>query len=641
MTKFYLLVCTSKVRWCLVMAGLLSYWLLAGVAQAQTPAWVLATSGSTSTQLSNSSVLDMALDSNGNLVITGSFIGQLHLGTFTLTSSGYSDWFVAKYVPATNTWAWAMRGGGSQDDTPGAIVVSGQNIYVVGTINNTLADAAGVTFDSTNSGPGSVAQAGAGNVLPGYDIALLKLVDQGSAATVGWTQVAGGNSYDHGYGVAASGTSVYITGTLSNSTTNSQNAVFGGSGTLPGTNVQYGVSGLGNNPDLVVAKYTDQGSSALFRWAQVGGNEGSDQGTSVAVSGSSVYVTGYVTATNYPAGYAHFGGTGTSLGTLALAGVTAAYSTDLLLAKYNDLGGSATVGWVQVAGGTDADLGQRVVVSGSQVYVTGQLTNSRTDANQVRFGGTGTTVGTHLQAGASPYSSADLLLAKYVDQGTTATVAWTQIGGGSGSDAGYGLLVSNSHVYVSGGIENNAANGYGVVFGGSGTTPGTLPAPGVATSGSFDLVVASYLDAGTTSQVSWQQVGGGPVSDFGCQLVLVGTRLYVAGQTSTPASYGSLTVSTPPRSYTCLMAALDISSFLPTTPAAAAPTPRLYPNPAPGPATLNGAVPGTTIHVLDALGRRVATATADATGTATLPAGLAPGLYLVRAGASTVRWAVE
>ncbi|MBF9224014.1 RCC1 domain-containing protein [Hymenobacter ruricola] len=67
----------------------------------------------------------------------------------------------------------------------------------------------------------------------------------------------------------------------------------------------------------------------------------------------------------------------------------------------------------------------------------------------------------------------------------------------------------------------------------------------------------------------------------------------------------------------------------------------LYPNPAPrGAATLRGATPGAPVQVLDALGRVAATATADAAGTAAL-AGLAPGLYVVRAGAGRLRLAVE
>ncbi|NML66047.1 T9SS type A sorting domain-containing protein [Hymenobacter sp. RP-2-7] len=67
----------------------------------------------------------------------------------------------------------------------------------------------------------------------------------------------------------------------------------------------------------------------------------------------------------------------------------------------------------------------------------------------------------------------------------------------------------------------------------------------------------------------------------------------------------------------------------------------LYPNPTPGAATLSGAAAGALVQVLDALGRVVATATADANGTATLPAGLPAGVYVVRAGAQPLRLTVE
>jgi hypothetical protein len=69
---------------------------------------------------------------------------------------------------------------------------------------------------------------------------------------------------------------------------------------------------------------------------------------------------------------------------------------------------------------------------------------------------------------------------------------------------------------------------------------------------------------------------------------------------------------------------------------------RLYPNPAPGgAATLLGAAPGTVVTVLDALGRAVATAPADASGTAALPGGLPAGVYVVRAGQQALRLTVE
>lgn len=69
----------------------------------------------------------------------------------------------------------------------------------------------------------------------------------------------------------------------------------------------------------------------------------------------------------------------------------------------------------------------------------------------------------------------------------------------------------------------------------------------------------------------------------------------------------------------------------------------LYPNPARTAATLMGALPGTRATVYDALGREVTSAPTDAAGTATLklPAGLAAGVYVVRAGLKALRLTVE
>ncbi|MDQ2769949.1 MAG: fibronectin type III domain-containing protein [Bacteroidota bacterium] len=70
----------------------------------------------------------------------------------------------------------------------------------------------------------------------------------------------------------------------------------------------------------------------------------------------------------------------------------------------------------------------------------------------------------------------------------------------------------------------------------------------------------------------------------------------------------------------------------------------LYPNPAHGgAATLTGARPGTLVTAFDTLGRPVASASADALGTAVLalPAGLPTGVYLVRAGSKALRLTVE
>ena len=71
-----------------------------------------------------------------------------------------------------------------------------------------------------------------------------------------------------------------------------------------------------------------------------------------------------------------------------------------------------------------------------------------------------------------------------------------------------------------------------------------------------------------------------------------------------------------------------------------------WPNKSPTPdgaARLTGVPPGTAVTVFDALGRVVATATADAAGTAALvlPAGHSTGVYVVRAGHQALRLTVE
>lgn len=69
----------------------------------------------------------------------------------------------------------------------------------------------------------------------------------------------------------------------------------------------------------------------------------------------------------------------------------------------------------------------------------------------------------------------------------------------------------------------------------------------------------------------------------------------------------------------------------------------LFPNPATALTTLTGTPAGTRVQVLDALGRAIATGTADAAGQAelVLPTGLASGVYVVRAGSQALRLLVQ
>ena len=616
----------------LLLPGLL---LLAAFAHAQAPAWTVAAAINPAQTTSASITRAVAADASGNVFLTGSFTGTVAFGSIVLTSAGATDIFLAKYVPATGTWAWAQRAGGSSlnQDSGNGIAVDGSSIYVTGSFINTITDTNAVTFGNGVPVSGTSAT-------PGSDLFVAKYTDQGSSAALSWVQVAGGSGTDVGNGVAVSGGSVYVAGSIVNTTANANAVVFGGNGTAAGTAPVYGASGT-SSADVVLAKYTDQGSAATFNWAQVGGGVSTDQGLGVAVNGSSVYVAGYTFNTAPNAAGVFFGGGGTTPGTVPVNGASATFSADVLVAKYVDNGASAALAWTQTGGGTATDVGQSVAVNGSSVYVVGYLTNTAANANAVVFGGSGATTGTARVNGASSGSSGDLYVAKYTDQGSSAALGWTQVGGGTDADGGVGVAVRGSSVYVAGYFTNSAANANAVVFGGGGTTPGTVSVNGIGSTSSADVVVARYLDNGASASLAWTQVGGSPGYDTCYGLAASAAGLYVGGAANLPTAFGSLALAGTTTSAVSYVAGFGAAA-LPTRAAGGSPAGlTLFPNPASsGAATLAGATPGATVRVLDALGRVVAAATADASG-ATQLAGLSAGLYLVQAGSHTARLAVN
>ncbi|GAB3580160.1 hypothetical protein GCM10027345_21190 [Hymenobacter daeguensis] len=123
-----------------------------------------------------------------------------------------------------------------------------------------------------------------------------------------------------------------------------------------------------------------------------------------------------------------------------------------------------------------------------------------------------------------------------------------------------------------------------------------------------------------------------------------------AGSSSAPLAYALLDARLPAGTALLYYRLHQVdrdqtSSYSPirTVPVAGKAPLALFPNPATGIATLTGNQPGTQVRVYDALGRQVATATADASGTATLllPPGLAGGVYVVRAGTMALRLGVQ
>ena len=183
------------------------------------------------------------------------------------------------------------------------------------------------------------------------------------------------------------------------------------------------------NYDVFVAKFNPANNQ--FVWAQRAGGTGADYATSLAVSGTSVYVAG-----EFGSSTARFGSI-----TLTNAGANSGRG-DVFVAKLTDTGSTGSVGWAQRAGGTGSDYATALVVSGTSLYVVGDFYGSTT-----RFG-----TATLTNAGAS---GADVFVAKLTDTGS---FEWAQQAGGTGNDAAHALAVSGTRVFMAGDFNSPTAS---------------------------------------------------------------------------------------------------------------------------------------------------------------------------------------
>jgi hypothetical protein len=422
-----------------------------------------------------------------------------------------------------------------------------------------------------------------------------------------------------------------------------------------------------------VYKFTDAGSTASLTWTQA--FTYADMG-GLAVSGSSVYVTGSFTGATLALGaftlsnaspndadlfvakltdagstssfawairaggvQAELGGPVVAVGsTLYLTGyfygttstptilgttqLTTAGSSDVFVAKLADTGPNSTFSWARRLGGTDYELVNALAVSGSAVYVGG------------KFGSPTADFGLTILANAGPATgpvTTDGFVTKLTDTGSAGTFAWAQRTGGPGNDEVTALAVQGAGLYLAGNFESSNAS---------------VGATTLASAGSADGFVAALIDAGPTSRFAWAQAVGGSNYDFIGGLSLAGSTAYVGGGIgSVAASFPPRVVSNPSGTPLAVLASFAATTLTATTAAPGSLSFALAPNPAHAAATLTlPAVPGTataTLTLRDALGRTLRTATLP------LPAaglrheldlgGLAPGIYAVqvRAGATS------
>jgi hypothetical protein len=557
--------------------------LAAGCCQAQAPAWQAAVALTTYNS-SSCYISAMTTTATGDVYLVGSFSGGLNLSGITVASIGGTDGFVAKWSSATSQFVWAERLAGSNSDAATGVAVSGSSVYVVGSFNSARLYVGANTTPLLNAG--------------GYDGYIIKLTDTGAGASYTWGQAIGGSQFDEVAAVAASGANVYMTGYVGNT----------GAATF-GALVQPQNPATFNSDDAYVAKLVDSGATSAFAWAHLSGGTDDDRGKALAVSGSSIYMTGAFQSATLQAGST----------TLTNAG-GANNIADVFVVKLTDAGPNPSVAWAQRAGGARDEQPSALALSGANVYVAGRFSGS------TQFGTT-----TLATLGFQEY---DGFVAKLTDAGTAGSVSWAQrIGSTSYDDAALALATAGAEVYVAG-----SCAALPVQFG---TTLAT-PAGGSS-------YVARLTDNGTSSVFAWAQRGGGSGRDGARALALTPTgRLYVGGSYTYTGTFGPITLPDP-GTYQLNTGYLAYLQGLPlATSSAHAGVGRLtlFPNPARGqvlvqvPADMAAA----ELIVYDALGRSVymppVRVLAGGGETAVSVAGLLPGLYVVRVQSATQGYAL-
>ena len=266
----------------------------------------------------------ISTDVSGNSYVTGYFSGTALFGTNRVTSTGYSDIFLAKYDAAGNL-VWVRTGGGSYQDEAYAVStdVSG-NCYVTG-------------YFTGNAIFGSVPLSSAGYF--DTDVLLLKYNPSGVLL---WAKRAGGTANDIGYGmdVTSSG-QVIVCG------------VFQGTKSF-GENVLNRIGGSNG----FVARFESNGKMAWVK--STAGTDFSEYRKVSTDANGNCYVAGSIE------GDVSFNNTK----------VSSFGGKDACVVKYDNKG---NLMWVLQGGGTDDDEAMSISSDATGVcYVGGQFNNSAT-----------------------------------------------------------------------------------------------------------------------------------------------------------------------------------------------------------------------------------------------------------------------
>ncbi len=389
----------------------------------------------------------VAVDSMGNIYVTGEFIGTANFDpagpnpAATYTSyNGTVDAYLVKLDYGGN-FRWVRTwGAGSPDCVPksrgcgrdsadSVVVDQAGNIYIGGLFQNT------VDFGNGHSAV-SNAPNGANNIY------LTKFSPDGANQ---WVRAWGGKTGGEAYSVAIDRThgAIYVEGDWS-TTPNTGWVDFnpGGSGGMRQNHGTY---------DSFLSKYDLDGG---FQWVQTWGGEGYDDGPGVAVdAGGSVYVSGMYGSTTI-----NFDPDGGANGLGYPATHSGMLYVDVFLSKFDANGDFQ---WVRTWGG-DAD-GAGTTNAGGQLTIDSAgnvVTGGRFGCTTCYFNNTGSAPGI-LNPTVHANGSLDAFVVKYDSNGT---LLWTKTWGGPGWDATDGLSTNpGNEVYASTLFANSVDFGAGAV----------------------------------------------------------------------------------------------------------------------------------------------------------------------------------
>jgi len=285
----------------------------------------------------------MAVDGQGNIIVAGSFTGQLDFGGGLIRSNGGVDIFIAKYS-SNGTHLWSRGIGGSQDDWGKAVALdSSGGILIIGWSGSGAVDFGGGPVNlvsayfaryspdgvyqwarplGTTIADGSAIQTDSGgNIVVGgfftgscdFGGGPIASVQTGDAFLAKYTSAGG-----YLWAVRAGGSAAYGTLVSQIAVDHSDQIVMTGFTTGAGDMGGVSFPGFGGN-DIFLVKYSATGAPL---WSRSFGGSGRDRGKGIAIDSlNNIVMTGHI-GDNATLGNGTLAGGGIFLSKHSPAGVT-------------------------------------------------------------------------------------------------------------------------------------------------------------------------------------------------------------------------------------------------------------------------------------------------------------------------------